>query len=81
VLLHNEPILRGGRIVGETTSAAYGHTLGQDLALGYVTNPDGIADEAYVLGGHYHLDVGGTLVPATATMTPLYDPRSARVRA
>jgi 4-methylaminobutanoate oxidase (formaldehyde-forming) len=80
VLLHNEPILREGRIVGETTSAAYGHTVGSDLALGYVTNPDGVVDDAWLRGGTYRLDVGGTLVPATVSLRPLYDPRSERVR-
>jgi heterotetrameric sarcosine oxidase gamma subunit len=80
VLLHNEPILRDGRIVGETTSAAHGHTVGRELALGWVANPDGHADEAYLRGGDYRIDVGGTLVPAALALTPLYDPRSARIR-
>jgi len=60
VLLHNEPIPRRGRIVGETTSAAYGHTPGKDLAFGYVANPDGIADNAYLTEATYQIDVGGT---------------------
>ena len=80
VLLHNEPILRNGRIVGETTSAAYGHTVGKELALGYVTQ-QGVADLGFVAEGDYRIDVGGTLVPATVSLTPLYDPRSSRVRA
>ncbi|MGF1663841.1 MAG: FAD-dependent oxidoreductase [Kineosporiaceae bacterium] len=79
-LLHNEPVLRDGRIVGETTSAAFGHTVGKDLALGYVACPDGPADEAFVMGGTYEVDVAGQLVPAAVSLSPLYDPRSARVR-
>ena len=81
VLLHNEPVLRDGVLVGETTSAAFGHTVGKDLALAYVTNPDGVADDAWVLGATYRLDVGGSLVPATVALRPPYDPRSERVRA
>src|SRR5579859_5505649 len=36
LLYHNEPIWRGGAIVGRTTSAAWGHTIGRAVALGYV---------------------------------------------
>jgi len=80
VLLHNEPILRNGHTVGETTSAAYGHAVGKNLAFGYVANPDGVADNGYVLDATYHVDIGGTLVPAEAALSPLYDPRSSRIR-
>jgi 4-methylaminobutanoate oxidase (formaldehyde-forming) len=79
-LLHNEPILRDGRIVGETTSAAFGHTVGKDLAFGWVANADGPADKAYVLGGDYQVDIAGDLIPATVSLSPLYDPRSTRIR-
>ena len=80
VLLHNEPILRDGRMVGETTSAAYGHHVGCDLALGYVGNPDGPADRAFLTGGRYQVDVAGTLVPARLVERPLHDPDATRVR-
>jgi 4-methylaminobutanoate oxidase (formaldehyde-forming) len=80
VLLHNEPILRNGVMIGETTSAAFGHTLGKDLALGYVSNRDGAADDEYILNAQYQIDIGGTLVPASVTLEPLYDPTSARIR-
>src|SRR5260370_28065140 len=35
----DEPILRDGRVVGVVTSAAFGHTLGRAVALGYVREP------------------------------------------
>ena len=35
-LFHNEPILRDGKIVGQTTSGNYGHFLGGAIGLGYV---------------------------------------------
>lgn len=95
-LFHNEPILRDGRMVGETTSAAYGHTIGAWLALGWVSAPDdasgsasgstpaavsGAASAAAAwTAGRYEIDVAGTLVPATPSLTPLYDPRGLRVR-
>ena len=80
VLLHNEPILRNGVMVGETTSAAFGHVVGKDLAFGYVTNEHGVADDAFVLDATYEIDVAGTLVPATVTLTPLYDASGSRIR-
>lgn len=80
VMLHNEPVLRNGVMVGETTSAAFGHFLGKDLAMAYIKNPDGVADDDYVVSGTYQVDIGGTLVPATVTLEPLYDPRSARIK-
>ena len=46
----DEPILRDGRVVGTVTSAAFGHTLGRAVAMGYVRDPGGV-DEAYVAGG------------------------------
>ena len=36
-----EPILWNGNIVGYTTSAAYGPTVGASVAMGYVKNPNG----------------------------------------
>jgi hypothetical protein len=42
LLLHHEPILRDGRIVGSITSGAYGHRIGASLGVGYVTRPGGV---------------------------------------
>lgn len=80
VMLHNEPILRNGVMIGETTSAAFGHTLGKDLAFGYVENHDGIADDDYVLNAKYQIDIAGTLVDAEISLEPLYDPTNARIK-
>lgn len=80
VLLHAEPILRNGVMIGETTSAAFGHTLGKDLAFGYVENHDGIVDDEYVMNAKYQIDIGGTLVDADVSLVPLYDPTNARIK-
>jgi dimethylglycine dehydrogenase len=49
----NEPVYHGGKVVGVTTSGAFGHAVGQSLAFAYVP-PDlaahGIAFEVMVLG-------------------------------
>lgn len=78
-LFHNEPILRDGRIVGQLSSGNYGHTLGAAIGLGYVPcRPDETPDE--MLAGDYAIDVAGRIVAAEASLRPLYDPVSARVR-
>ena len=79
LLYHGEPILRDGRIVGHLTSGNYGHTLGAAIGLGYVPCP-GETTEA-LLASSYAIDVAGRRVPAEVSLTPLYDPRSERVKA
>ena len=75
----DEPILRDGRVVGTVTSAAYGHTLGRAVAMGYVRDPGGI-DEAYVAGGRFELDLGGDRIAARAGFAAPYDPRALRAK-
>jgi sarcosine dehydrogenase len=75
----DEPILRDGRVVGSVTSAAFGHTLGRAVAMGYVRHPGGV-DEAYVAGGRFELDVAGERIPARAGLAAPYDPRALRVK-
>lgn len=80
LLYHNEPIFRDGALVGHTTSGMYGHTLGAAVALGYVEQDGGVTDE-FVTSGRFAIQVDTRQVPARASLTPLYDPRSLRVRA
>ncbi|MFT3688503.1 GcvT family protein [Paenirhodobacter sp.] len=80
LLFHNEPILRDGRIVGFLTSGNYGHALGGAVGLGYVPCR---TDEtpAEMLASGYTIDVAGRVVAAEASLSPMYDPKSLRVRA
>ena len=80
LLFHNEPILRDGRIVGFLTSGNYGHALGGAIGLGYVPCR---SDEtgAAMLASDYAIDVAGRIVAAEASLAPLYDPKSVRVKA
>jgi 4-methylaminobutanoate oxidase (formaldehyde-forming) len=75
----DEPILRDGRVVGAVTSAAFGHTLGRAVAMGYVREPEGV-DERYI-GGSFALDIAGDRFSARASLAAPYDPRGLRVRA
>jgi glycine cleavage system T protein len=78
MLYHNEPVLRDGEIVGYLTSGAYGHHLGAAVGLGYVPCEGEGADE--VLRSSYAIEIAGTRVAAQASLRPIYDPRSERVR-
>ncbi|MCR9088230.1 MAG: FAD-dependent oxidoreductase [Rhodobacteraceae bacterium] len=79
MLYHNEPILRDGALVGHLTSGAYGHHLGAAVGLGYV--PCEGQKAADVLGSAYEIEVAGRRVGAEASLKPLYDPKSERMRA
>ncbi|MEO8264365.1 MAG: FAD-dependent oxidoreductase [Ilumatobacteraceae bacterium] len=80
LLYHNEPIWRDGVLVGRITSGMFGHSLDASLGMGYVTNPDGLADNGYVLDGQYEIEVAAQRVPAAVSLQPFYDPKSLRVR-
>jgi len=79
MLYHNEPLLRDGEIVGYLSSGAYGHHLGGAIGLGYV--PCAGESAAQVLASGYEVDVAGVRVKAEASLRPMYDPRSERVKA
>jgi 4-methylaminobutanoate oxidase (formaldehyde-forming) len=72
-LIGGEAILAGGSVVGTTTSAGYGYTVGKTIALGYLpaefSNEAELAIEAY--GKHF---------PARRAPRSLYDPKGERLR-
>ena len=78
MLYHNEPILRDGQIVGYLSSGNYGHHLGGAMGLGYV--PCEGESAADVLASSYEIDVAGSRVKAEASLKPMYDPTSERMR-
>ena len=78
LLYHAEPILRNGEVMGFLTSGAYGHTLGGAMGLGYVPCKGESVQE--ILASSYEIEVAGTRVAATASLKPMYDPKSERVK-
>jgi glycine cleavage system T protein len=80
LLYHNEPIYRDGKLVGTTSSANYGHHLGRAIAMGYVRNEGGV-DAGFISGGKWEIEVGLKRFAARASLKPLYDPTSARMKA
>ncbi|MEM9851531.1 MAG: FAD-dependent oxidoreductase, partial [Pseudomonadota bacterium] len=78
MLYHNEPIVRDGQIVGYLSSGNYGHTLGAAVGMGYVPCEGETVDQ--LLASEYEIEVAGTRVSAEASLRPLYDPKSERVK-
>src|SRR6185312_3750124 len=64
LLYHNEPIWRDDVLVGRIASAAYGHTIGRSIGMGYVQSGREIVDPAFVRVGRYEIEVAGERVPA-----------------
>ncbi|MDQ0562873.1 4-methylaminobutanoate oxidase (formaldehyde-forming) [Rhizobium mesoamericanum] len=80
VLLGRETIYRNGKRVGWLSSGGFGYTVGKPIGYGYVRHPEGVSQD-FVLSGSYELDVVRERVPCRVSLTPLYDPEMARVKA
>ncbi len=81
LVFHNEPILRDGQIVSHVTSGNYGHALGGAIAMGYVPcrHPGETPEE--MLASRYSVEIAGRIFTAEASLAPLYDPQSTRIKA
>ncbi|MBP5856214.1 GcvT family protein [Marivibrio halodurans] len=70
----DEPIWRGGDIVGWVTSGGYAHHADRSVAMGYVRA------EAAEPGARYEIELLGARLGATILAEPLFDPAAARMR-
>ena len=68
-----EAIIADDRVVGFTTSANFGHSVGKPIAYGYV--PVALADRT-----DFIIEVYGEPIRATRHDGPLYDPSNSRLR-
>ncbi len=78
--LGDEPILHEGRIVGQVTSAAFGHSIGRAVAIGYVRLPGRGRVEEMIAAGGFELDIAGRRFAATAGLEAPWDPQGRRLR-
>ena len=69
-----EAIIADGAVVGFTTSANFGHTIGKPIAYGYL--PVELAER-----NDFVIEVYGEPIPATRHDRPLYDPDNTRLKA
>ncbi len=78
LLYHNEPILRDGKIVSHITSGNYGHYLRGAIGLGYLPCKGQCVSD--LLSSKYSIEIAGEIHSAIASLKPLYDPASERIR-
>ena len=74
-----EPVKREGRLVGYTTSGAYGHHVGRSLALAYVDR-EVVRDLADGGGAALTVDVIGETRAARILRETAWDPKGTRIR-
>ena len=79
LLFHAEPVRRNGKPLGYIRAASYGHTLGGAVGLAMVEADEPI-DQPWLDRGAWTVEVAGTIVPAVASLRPLYDPDMKRIR-
>jgi len=75
-----ELILRNGEPAGEVTSAAYGHSVGGIVALGYVATGGARIDDAW-LAARFEIDIAGERVKVAGSLRAPYDPGGAKMKA
>lgn len=80
LLFHAEVVRRNGREVGYVRAASYGWTLGGAVGLAMVSSGGDPVDQAWLDAGQWSVQVGDTLVPATVSLRPFYDPAGKRIR-
>ncbi|MDH3248998.1 MAG: FAD-dependent oxidoreductase, partial [Acidimicrobiia bacterium] len=79
LMYHGEIVYRDGAAVGYIRAASYGHTLGGAVGLAMVDRGRPVT-AGWVESGSWHVDVAGRRHDAVASLSPLYDPRSNRIR-
>jgi 4-methylaminobutanoate oxidase (formaldehyde-forming) len=81
LLFHAEVVRRDGVDVGYVRAASYGHTLGGAVGLAMLDAGAEPLDQAWLDAGELTVDIAGKVHPIRASLRPLYDPQSLRVRA
>ena len=77
--LGDEPIWCEGRMVGSTTSAAYGHSLGRAVAMGYIKREEG-DDATYLAQARFEIEIAGDRMAARGSLRAPYDPDGLRAK-
>lgn len=84
LMFHAEVVHRDGKEVGYVRAASYGHTLGGAVGLAMVDTAHAgkvePLDAKWIAAGTWEIDIAGKKYPAIASLKPLYDPDSARVK-
>ena len=74
--LGNEPVYHAGKIIGKTTSAAFGYRLGKPVAIAQLES----ASEEYLDGLKVDVDIARSQNAGTVFINPAYDPDGSNMR-
>jgi len=78
-MFHAEVVRRDGKPVGYVRAASYGWTLGGAVGLAMVEADEPI-DQKWLDAGRWEVDVAAKLVPAVASLRPMYDPENKKIK-
>lgn len=73
VPLGHDPVYLDGKIIGQTSSCAFGYRIGKPVALAHVS-------EQVKDGARVQVDIARQMFDATVTLGPLYDPDGTRMK-
>ena len=73
------PLSSNEKIEGYTTSAAYAHSLGRAVAIGYIQTSRYTAGE-HLERGSFEVEIAGTRHAAKASLRAFFDPKGERLR-
>ncbi len=79
-IIGDEPILYRDDIAGQTTSAAFGHSIGSCVGMAYV-NLEGRGVNDMIAGGGFELELATERHPISVSLSPFFDPSGKRMRA
>ncbi|MFD1160436.1 GcvT family protein [Roseovarius aestuarii] len=80
LVLHDEPIVEDGKVVGLTTSGAKGMRTGLTLAFGLIDIRPG-EKITQTAARSFEIDIAGALYPAQVLVRPPFDPSGKRMKA
>ena len=75
VPLGNEPVMPNNKIIGKTTSSAFGFRVNAPVALADVSDANGRVEDAVV-----HVNIAGDLFAGKVKRGPVFDPKGSRMR-
>jgi 4-methylaminobutanoate oxidase (formaldehyde-forming) len=74
--LGNEPVYHEGRIIGKTTSAAFGYRVGKPVAIALLESGSDINLEGLIVD----VDIARSQNAGTISLTPAFDPSGSSMR-
>ncbi|MEX0305651.1 MAG: FAD-dependent oxidoreductase [Leisingera sp.] len=78
-LIHNEPVWKGGQIVGHVTSGDWGFRLQAMVGLASLRRAGGVS-KAWIEEGGFDVQIAGRMYPLKVQLTPFYDPKGSLMR-